>query len=86
MEIFSKLNVPTPLKMSTAVTSCQFFISQDIYFLLGPPIAGYLVDQTKMENAFYLSAALLFTSAVICGAAWIAQKTINRRNNKSPAN
>jgi len=51
--------------------------------LIGPPLAGYLVDQTgNMENAFYLSAALLFTSAVICGAAWIAQKSIaNKRSS-----
>jgi len=43
------------------------------------------VDTTgNMENAFYLSAALLFTSAVICGAAWIAQITIaKKRSNAS---
>jgi len=53
--------------------------------LIGPPIAGYLVDTTgNKENAFYLSAALLFTSSVICGAAWIAQITIaKKRNNAS---
>jgi len=48
--------------------------------LIGPPIGGYLVDQTKdMKSAFYLSAALLFTSAVICFAAWIAEVIINKR-------
>ena len=39
-----------------------------------------LVDQTKdTKSAFYLSAALLFTSAVICFASWIAEVVINRR-------
>ena len=30
--------------------------------------------QTCKEFAFYLSAGLLFTSALICGAAWLAQR------------
>jgi len=43
--------------------------------LVGPPIAGYLVDVSgSKEFAFYLSAGLLFTSALICGAAWLAQR------------
>ena len=49
---------------------------------LGPPIAGWLVDKSGNEEyAFYLSAALLFSSAVICVAAWIAQKTMERKRN-----
>eukprot|EP00090_Calanus_glacialis_P041215 TRINITY_DN7249_c0_g1_i1.p1 TRINITY_DN7249_c0_g1~~TRINITY_DN7249_c0_g1_i1.p1 ORF type:complete len:452 (-),score=90.60 TRINITY_DN7249_c0_g1_i1:690-2045(-) len=52
--------------------------------LIGPPIAGYLVDQTgNMDNAFYLSAALLFTSGVICGFSWIAQKVIANKRSKA---
>jgi len=52
--------------------------------LIGPPIAGYLVDSTdSKENAFYLSAALLFTSAVICGASWIAQRTLAKKNERA---
>jgi len=48
--------------------------------LIGPPLGGMLVDQTKdTKSAFYLSAALLFTSAVICFASWIAEVVINRR-------
>jgi len=48
--------------------------------LIGPPIAGYLVDQTgTMDNAFYLSAGLLFTSSVVCFFAWIAQKVVQKR-------
>ena len=49
----------------------------------GPPLAGWLVDYTdNKDNAFYLSAALLLTSAVICVAAWVAQRiTEKRRNN-----
>jgi len=49
--------------------------------LIGPPIGGYLVDQTggDKRSAFYLSAGLLFTSAVICFAAWIAEVVINKR-------
>lgn len=50
--------------------------------LVGPPIAGLLVDKTgQKENAFYLSAALLFLSAIICVGAWVAQKIINKRRN-----
>jgi len=50
--------------------------------LIGPPIAGWLVDKSGNEEyAFYLSAALLFSSAVICVAAWIAQKTMERKRN-----
>ena len=50
----------------------------------GPPIAGWLVDQTgSKDNAFYLSAALLLTSAVICVAAWLAQKIIEKRRRDS---
>ena len=46
----------------------------------GPPIAGWLVDQSgNKDYAFYLSAALLFSSAVICVAAWLAQKAIAKR-------
>jgi len=52
--------------------------------LIGPPIAGYLVDSTEnKENAFYLSAALLFTSAVICGMAWIAQRSIVKKRGQT---
>jgi len=50
--------------------------------LIGPPIAGFLVDQTGgTENAFYLSAALLFTSAILCVPAWLAQKAVTIRRN-----
>jgi len=50
--------------------------------LVGPPIAGWLVDSTgQKESAFYLSAALLFLSAIICVGAWVAQKVIRKRNN-----
>jgi len=50
--------------------------------LIGPPIAGWLVDKSgNIENAFYLSAALLFASAIICVAAWIAQKAIEKRRS-----
>ena len=46
----------------------------------GPPIAGWLVDKSgNKDYAFYLSAALLFSSAVICVAAWLAQKAIVKR-------
>ena len=46
----------------------------------GPPIAGWLVDESgNKDYAFYLSAALLFSSAVICVAAWLAQKAIVKR-------
>jgi len=52
--------------------------------LVGPPIAGYLVDQTgKEEYAFYLSAALLFTSAIICGASWIAQRIVVKKRESA---
>lgn len=52
--------------------------------LIGPPIGGFLVDQTKdMRHAFYLSAALLFISAVICFMSWIAETVINRRKETS---
>ena len=38
------------------------------------------MDQTgNKDNAFYLSAALLATSAVICVAAWLAQKILEKR-------
>ena len=48
----------------------------------GPPIAGWLVDYTgNMDNAFYLSAALLVTSALICVAAWVAQRMIEKRRS-----
>jgi len=41
-----------------------------------------LVDKSgNIENAFYLSAALLFASAIICVAAWIAQKAIEKRRS-----
>ena len=47
----------------------------------GPPIAGWLVDYSgNRDNAFYLSAGLLFTSAIICVAAWLAQKAKDKRN------
>ena len=50
----------------------------------GPPIAGWLVDYTgNKENAFYLSAALLFTSALVCVFAWLAQKAKERRGNRA---
>ena len=59
-------------------------IKSSFYSLIGPPIAGWLVDYTgTKENAFYLSAALLFTSAVICVLAWIAQKAKERRGNRA---
>lgn len=49
--------------------------------LIGPPIAGWLVDYSgNKDNAFYLSAALLFISAIICVAAWLAQKAKERRS------
>merc|ERR1711936_1464054 len=49
--------------------------------LIGPPIAGWLVDYSgNRDNAFYLSAGLLFTSAIICVAAWLAQKAKDKRN------
>ena len=52
--------------------------------LSGPPIAGWLVDHTgDKEYAFYLSAGLLFTSAVICVAAWLAQKAKERREDRA---
>jgi len=52
--------------------------------LIGPPIAGWLVDYTgNKENAFYLSAALLFTSALVCVFAWLAQKAKERRGNRA---
>ena len=52
------------------------------FLLSGPPIAGFLVDQTGgTENAFYLSAALLFTSAILCVPAWLAQKAVTIRRN-----
>jgi hypothetical protein len=48
--------------------------------LIGPPIAGALVDATKNKaNAFYLSAALLLASSLICVVAWVAQKAIEKR-------
>jgi len=50
--------------------------------LVGPPIAGWLVDYTgNKDNAFYLSAALLVTSALICVAAWVAQRMIEKRRS-----
>jgi len=52
--------------------------------LVGPPIGGYLVDQTgDMRSAFYLSAALLFTSAVICFMSWVAEIIIDKRRSNS---
>lgn len=49
--------------------------------LIGPPIAGWLVDYSgNKDNAFYLSAGLLFTSAIICVFAWLAQKAKEKRN------
>jgi len=51
--------------------------------LIGPPLAGWLVDYTgNKDNAFYLSASLLATSAVICVAAWLAQRIIERRRRE----
>ena len=48
----------------------------------GPPLAGWLVDYTgNRDNAFYLSAALLLTSALICVAAWVAQRIAEKRRN-----
>merc|ERR1712061_43189 len=50
--------------------------------LIGPPIAGWLVDQSgNKDYAFYLSAALLVTSALICVAAWVAQRIIEKRRD-----
>jgi len=49
---------------------------------IGPPIAGWLVDKSgQTENAFYLSAALLFASAIICVASWLAQKAVEKRRS-----
>ena len=46
----------------------------------GPPLAGLLVDATEnKDNAFYLSAALLLASSLICVVAWVAQKAIEKR-------
>ena len=43
-----------------------------------------MVDMTgDMRSAFYLSAALLFTSAVICFMSWIAETIIDRRKESS---
>ena len=40
-----------------------------------------MVDYSgSKDTAFYLSAALLFTSAIICVAAWVAQKAKEKRN------
>ena len=54
-----------------------------IFFYLnlsGPPLAGALVDATgNKDNAFYLSAALLLASSLICVVAWLAQKAIDKR-------
>ena len=48
--------------------------------LSGPPLAGLLVDATEnKDNAFYLSAALLLASSLICVVAWVAQKAIEKR-------
>ena len=48
--------------------------------LSGPPLAGALVDATgNKDYAFYLSAALLLASSLICVVAWLAQKAIEKR-------
>jgi len=48
--------------------------------LVGPPLAGALVDATgNKDYAFYLSAALLLASSLICVVAWLAQKAIEKR-------
>jgi len=43
--------------------------------LIGPPIAGFIVDATgSREVAFYISTVLLAISAVICFTSWLAKK------------
>merc|ERR1712192_273646 len=46
--------------------------------LVGPPIAGFIVDATgSREVAFYISTVLLAISAVICLMAWLTQKRMS---------
>jgi MCP family monocarboxylic acid transporter-like MFS transporter 12 len=43
--------------------------------LLGPPLAGFIVDGTgDLDIAFYISAGLLVVSAVVCLGAYLAIK------------
>lgn len=43
--------------------------------LIGPPIAGFVVDYTgNRDIAFYISTILLGISAVICALSWVAKK------------
>jgi len=47
--------------------------------LLGPPLAGFVVDGTgDLDIAFYISTGLLLTSSVICLLSWIVQKRRTR--------
>jgi len=42
--------------------------------LIGPPIAGFIVDATgSREVAFYISTVLLAISAIICFTSWLAK-------------
>merc|ERR1712080_592871 len=51
--------------------------------LVGPPMAGFIVDATGDSNiAFYISTGLLAVSAVICFAAWLAQRRITTKQTK----
>jgi len=47
--------------------------------LIGPPIAGFVVEATGDKRiSFYISATLLAISAIICFISWLAQKRISR--------